>query len=198
VSAAAAPTFWRCFPWDSAAPPGAPFSPFHVPSGQSSGRFDLGDAPPVLYASDTPTHAIAEALQGFRNRAFKPAMLRRLRRPLALVGFRLADAGAPFADLCDPDILQRDGIRPDRTAHHDRKISQRIARTLYESGAGVAGLQWWSTFTGAWHTRVWFLDRVAPSAAEIVVPPRELTATDPDVRDARTFLNIPDAEVDVA
>lgn len=124
-------------------------------------------------------------------------MLRRLRRPLALIGFRLAGAGAPFADRCDPDILQRAGIRPDRTAHHDRMVTQRIARALYESDAEAAGLGWWSRFTGAWHTRVWFLDRVALSAAEIVVPPRELTATDPDVRDARTFLNIPDDEVDV-
>lgn len=185
-----ASTLWRCFPWDPGAPPGAPFSPLSVPAGQTAGRFDLGDAPPVLYASDSPVQAVAEQLQGFRNRPFRPAMLRRYGHALALIGFRLPASVAPLVDLCDPNTLHVHGVLPDRTAHHDRRVTQPIARALYATSAGYPGLRWWSVFTGAWHTHVWFMDRAPSSQLDVTDPARALTPEDPPVLAALEFLGM--------
>jgi hypothetical protein len=53
--------FWRVFPWDPAAPDGAPYSARYVPptGTQTGGRFDLGDVP-VLYLAEQPEQALAE------------------------------------------------------------------------------------------------------------------------------------------
>jgi hypothetical protein len=183
-------TLWRCFPWDPAAPPGTPFSPLYVPAGQTAGRFDLDDTPLVLYASESPVHAVAEHLQSFRNRAFRPGMLRRYGHPLSLVGFRLPALSTPAIDLCDPGTLQAHGVTPDQTAHHDRRVTQRIARALHTRPAGYPGLRWWSVFTGAWHMYVCFVDRTPTVRLEVTDPPRTLTATDPVVLEAREFLGM--------
>lgn len=190
---AATPTLWRCFPWDPEAPAGAPFSPLYVPPGQTAGRFDLDGAPLVLYVSESPVHAVAESLQSFRNRAFRPGMLRRHGHPLALLGFRLPAAVTPGIDLCDPNTLHALRIAPDQTAHHDRRVTQRIARDLHTQAPGYPGLRWWSVFTGAWHTYVCFIDRTPTERLEVTDPPRPLTATDPIVLEAREFLGMSSA-----
>jgi hypothetical protein len=162
----------------------------HVPARQTAGRFDLDDAPLVLYASESPVHAVAEQLQSFRNRAFRPGMLRRHGFPLAIVGFRLPALSTSPIDLCDPGTLQAHGITPDQTAHHDRRITQPIARALHARPAGYPGLRWWSVFTGAWHTYVCFVDRTPMERLEVTDPPRTLTSTDPAVLEAREFLGM--------
>jgi hypothetical protein len=106
------------------------------------------------------------------------------------MGFRLPALSTPPIDLCDPGTLQAQGITPDQTAHHDRPVTQRIARALHAQPAGYPGLRWWSVFTGAWHTYVCFMDRTPTIPIDVTDPPRRLTPTDPPVLEAREFLGM--------
>lgn len=167
---AAPRTAWRCFPWDPDAAAGAPFSPSYLVPGQTVGRFDLGDRPPVRYLSDSPEHALGEALAPFRGTTFRAAYLRLAGHPLALVPVTLAAAlVARVADCTDPATLAELALRPDALAHHDRAVTQAIARRLHARD-DVAGLRWWSALTGAWHTTVLFTDRVAADALALGTP----------------------------
>jgi hypothetical protein len=70
-------------------------------------------------------------------------------------------AGA-IPDCTDPAVLSAYGLRPDELAHHDRTLTQAIARRLHAAGADSgrpAGFRWWSALTGAWHATVLFSDR---------------------------------------
>jgi hypothetical protein len=149
---------WRCFAWDPDRAEGEPFSSSYLVPGQTVGRFDLGDRPPVRYLSDSEEHALGEALSAFRGTTFRSAYLRIGGHRLALVEVVLASSlVARTIDCTDPAVLARRGLRPDHLAHHDRRITQAIARRIHELGA--AGLRWWSALTGAWHTTVVFTDR---------------------------------------
>ncbi|MBA3498086.1 MAG: RES family NAD+ phosphorylase [Gemmatimonadales bacterium] len=186
-------TAWRCFPWDPAAPDGAPFSSRYLTPGQTVGRFDLEDRPAVRYLAEVPEHAIGEVLGPFRGTRFRPAYLRQGGHPLALVEARLAPSlVARVPDCTDPAVLAELGLRPDALAHHDRTLTQAIARRLHQLGAATgspAGLRWWSALTGAWHTVVLFTDR--ERAGEVGFgTPRRLEPDDPEVVRALTVLGI--------
>lgn len=169
MTPAAAVVLWRCFPWDRSAAPGAPFSPSHLQPGQTTGRFDLGDRPPVWYLAGNEAHAVGEVLQGFRGGTLTPAHLKRHGWPLALAAFDIPPAViAKIADLGDPAVLLELGRRPEELAHHDRVVTQAIARQVY--GAGYDGLRWWSALTGAWTSTVLFADRVAITDLTIRTP----------------------------
>lgn len=151
---------WRVFPWDRAAALGSPYSASHVAAGQTSGRFDLHDRPPVLYLAESAEHAVAELIQGFRGRTIGAPHLRRHGHPLALVEVELPEeVASQVADCTDPLVLARLEVRPDALASHQRLETQGIARQLHSRGE--AGFRWWSTLTGSWHTTILFLDRVA-------------------------------------
>jgi hypothetical protein len=183
-------TAWRCFPWNTAARSGEPLSPSYLPPGQRTGRFDLSDQPSILYLSDDSAHVVAETLQAFRNLVFLLGMLRRHGHPLAVIDVTIgASLRNRLADLCDPATLSRLGITPDLTAHHDRAVTQPLARRIYEAAERYAGLRWWSTLTGAWHTIALFADRLPPEAITFGTP-RLLTPSDADVSAARQLLNL--------
>jgi hypothetical protein len=149
---------WRVFPWDRDAAPGDPFSPTWVPNTQGQGRFDLPGSPGgVIYLAETPEHAVAEMIQHYRGQTLDDADLHIASNPLALVSVEVDTIVDDVVDLCDPAVLKRLAIRPDRTASSDRKSTQRIAAELH--AAGYAGLRWWSALTGDWHTLVLFRDR---------------------------------------
>lgn len=151
---------WRVFPWNSTARAGDPFSQSYIHPGQTSGRFDLHDRPPVRYLAESPEHALGELLQGFRGGVIGPAHLKRHGHPLALAGVRLSPPlAARIADNNDPATLLRLNLRPDELAHHDRRVSQAVARRLHDGGE--TGFRWWSALTGAWHGVILFTDRVA-------------------------------------
>ena len=153
---------WRAFPWDAAAPLGEPFSASFIRPGQTSGRFDLHDRPPVLYLAESPDQAIGEMLQGFRGRRIGPAHLVREGHPLALAAVELdARLAGRVLDLTEPMTLARVELKPDALASHQRVVTQGVARRLH--AAGEVGFRWWSALTGAWHTIVLFSDRFEPA-----------------------------------
>jgi hypothetical protein len=169
---------WRAFPWNPAAAEGERFSAAFVPGGQGKGRFDLGgNARGVLYLAETPEHAVGEILQRYRNQEepLDDADLILWGHRLALVSVNLeSTVWTEIADLCDPETLVADGIRPDSTAARIRATSQGVAATVFD--AGRAGLRWWSAFFGEWHTLVLFVDRLAPGALSYGTPePLHLT-----------------------
>jgi hypothetical protein len=155
---------------------------------QGQGRFDLPDsATGVLYLAETPEHAVAERIRGFRGRTLRGAHLIFEARPLALVSF---DLGDPFreeiADLCRPDLLARLDLAPDRIASRNRKVTQAIAARIHTDG--WRGLRWWSAFFGEWHTIVLFRDRItAPLEND---DPEPLSLDHPAVVEAATVLGI--------
>ncbi len=116
-------------------------------------------------------------------------MLRKYQHPLAAVEVTLdSTLLSRLANLCDPEVLGALGIAPDETAHHDRMVTQPLARRIYD--ANYAGLRWWSTITGAWHTAALFSDRLDPGDVTFGVP-RILSPTSVELLEARRMLNIP-------
>lgn len=160
---------WRCFPWDPGAAPGAPFSPVYLQAGQTTGRYDLGDHPPVRYLAGSDAHAVAEVIQGFRGATLTPAHLKRHGWPLAIVSLEIPGSIVErIADLGDPAVLLELDRRPEELAHHDRVVTQGIARQVHD--AGHAGFRWWSALTGAWTSTVLFADRVSIDDLGISLP----------------------------
>ncbi|MDE2677665.1 MAG: RES family NAD+ phosphorylase [Gemmatimonadetes bacterium] len=152
--------YWRVFPWDPDVNEGNLFSPSYIPPTTGRGRFDLPVAcSPVLYVAESPEHAIAEAIQPWRNRPLRGPHLLRAGRPLALVGVQLdPDESSRLLDLCDPRTLHRHRLKPDRIASRRRRTTQPIAASAWDGGH--AGLRWWSSFWGEWHGVVLFAKRV--------------------------------------
>ena len=152
--------YWRVVPWDPDVRAGRLFSASYIPPATGRGRFDLPDAcSPVLYVAESPEHAIAEAIQPWRNRALRGAHLVRAGRPLALVGVELAAGkGADVVDLCDPGALGRLRVTADRVASRDRRVTRAIAARVWDRGG--AGVRWWSCFGGAWCGVALFTARV--------------------------------------
>lgn len=181
--------YWRVFPWDRDVPDGRPFSPSHIPPTTARGRFDLPIAcSPVLYLAETPDHAIAEALQPWRNWPLRTAHLRRAGHPLALVDVQLgAEEAAGIVDLCDPATLRRRRIAPDQIASRHRRRTQPIAASIWDSGD--VGLRWWSSFWGDWHGVVLFTARVEWSMH--FGEPREIGGDTPALRGAASALGMP-------
>ena len=181
--------FWRVVPWDPDVRRGRPFSPSHVPPATGRGRFDLPTAcSPVLYVAESPEHAVAEAVQPWRNRPLRGAHLLRAGRPLALVSVELAAGKAVrLADLRDPGTLARLGVTADRVAARDRRVTRAIAARAWDRGH--VGLRWWSAFHGEWCGVVLFTVRAEGSVR--FRRPEVLSAETPALRGAAAALGMP-------
>src|SRR3990172_2852136 len=131
---------WRAFPWDPLAQAGAPFSASYIPERQGGGRFDLEHSL-VVYLAESPEHAVAEKIQGYRGQELAEPDLGRAGRRLAVASARLgASARVGITDLCDPDELARRRLRPDTIASRDIQRTHAIAEALYEDGkTGLRG-----------------------------------------------------------
>lgn len=175
-------TLWRVFPWDRAAPDGAPHFPRSVAPArfQNYGRFDLQGNPLVLYLAETPAHAVAEVLRGrMRDPARDHGVRHSLTdRDLVVSKFRLAlvDVRLP-ASIADhvPDTgegatLERFGIRADQLSSRVRTVTQAAARRIHAHPDAVPGFVWSSRFGGDWHVVLLFLDRVSLHELEFGVP----------------------------
>ena len=180
--------YWRVFPWNPDRPAGAPFSSSHVPRTTGRGRFDLPVAcSPVLYLAESSAHAVAEALQPWRNRPLRGAHLRRAGHPLALVDIHVdMDRAAAIVDLCNPATLRRRRIRPDQIASRHRRRTQPIAASIWDGGD--VGLRWWSSYWGDWHGVVLFTARLQGSLH--FGEPQEIDADTPALRKAADALGM--------
>lgn len=81
----------------------------------------------------------------------------------------------------------------DRVASRHRSVTQPIARAVWD--AGYAGLRWWSSFWGDWHTVVLFPARLTrPVRLDFGKPtrrkPTRLTLETPALLDAARLLGI--------
>lgn len=162
-----------------------PFAADYIPQHQGSGRFDLRESA-VWYLAETPEHAVAEMLQGFRGRSFQEGMLRRFGHRLALASIELPDStSSRIANLDDPRVLLELGISPSMLASDDRARTQAVAESLFAGDA--SGLRWWSRLSGDWHSVVLFLERSMPKGLAIG-DPVPLTADHPAVLNACRYL----------
>ena len=168
---------------------GSLFSPSHIPPTTGRGRFDLPPAcSPVLYVAESPEHAIAEAIQPWRNHPLRQPHLLRAGRPLALVGVRMAPSTASeLADLCQPAVLGRLGLSADRVASRHWRRTQAIAASVWDSGH--AGLRWWSSFRGDWHGIALFTARMKEGVR--FGNPEVLSAGNPALQEAAAALGMP-------
>lgn len=164
------------------------FSPSFVPATTGRGRFDLSvDRSPVLYVAESPEHAIAEALQSWRNRPLRPAHLERAGHPLAIAEIQIEDHRADeLLDLCDPRVLTKIGSAPDEVASRHRGRTQPIAAASWD--AGRPGLRWWSAFWGDWHGVVLFTARLEPDLR--FAGATRLSLDSPGVRSAAAALGM--------
>jgi hypothetical protein len=154
---------FRVFPWDPAAKPGEPFSPSYINPHQGAGRFDV-PGKLVVYLAESAVHAVAEKLQRFRGQTIDKKDLIESGKPLALVECELRNN--QLADMCDPAVLVKHGIRPDVLASRDITRTQAVAVALTK--AGFAGLRWWSALSGDWHTLVVFEGEIRYRAPEVL------------------------------
>jgi RES domain-containing protein len=189
VTSANPPRFWRIFPWDPAAKPGAQFSPEFIPAGQGSGRFDLEDSPPVLDLAESPAHAIAEKFQQYRGREIGCPELRESGHPLSLVEVIMnLPESARIVDLCDPAALARHGCRPDELMSRDFTRTQAVSRRLHESG--LCGFKVWSALTGDWHSTFLFVDRLRPGRHLSYATPVRIDFDMPPFHEAAELLGL--------
>ena len=181
--------FWRVFPWDPDVKEGRLFSPSFVPPTTGRGRFDLPmSCSPVLYVAESPEHAIAEAIQPWRNRPLRQPHLVRAGRPLALVAVQIApEMASALADLCQSDVLDRFGLSADRVVSRHRRRTRAIAASVWDNGH--PGLRWWSSFWGDWHGIVLFTARMKESVH--FATPEVLSAENPALQEAAAALGMP-------
>lgn len=141
----------------------------------------------MLYLAEAPDHAVGEALQPWRGRQLTSGLLRRTGLPLALVRVTVnLDVPGELADLCDPDLLARLALPPDRLASRHRRITQPLSSALWEQG--YSGLRWWSSFRGDWHVVALFMARA--SGRVEFGGPEPLTLDSPAVAQAASLLGM--------
>lgn len=165
------------------------FSPSFVPPATGRGRFDLPvSCSPVLYVAESPEHAIAEAIQPWRQRPLRRPHLVRAGRPLALVRVEMPpEMASALADLCRPDVLGRFGLSADRVASRHRRRTRAVAASVWDRGH--VGLRWWSGFGGDWHGVALFTARTKEGVR--FGSPEVLSAETPALQEAAAALGMP-------
>lgn len=157
---------YRVLPFRPDATAGRPGHPLFVPTPQGAGRADSPDAYTVLYVSDAPAGAAAEAFGGipqWTQEMFDTPSLPGGRRALAT--YELSDE-APVLDLDDADALKRLGLRPSDVVTRDRTITQRWALAAYLERRWV-GVRWWSYHDPGWHSyALWDRRHLVPIGVE--------------------------------
>jgi hypothetical protein len=179
---------YRLFPREERAAEDEPGGPLWWPRGlQGDGRHDNPGLYTCMYASETATSPVAEALAPFRGSGeLLPEMLERGGRTLALASLSVPD-DAPLLDLDDPRTLARERLRPSEVATRERTLTQAQAAALFESHGDVAGLRWWSTLESLW-INVTLFERGAPLLALEGVEPMSVAAG--PVHDAAAALGL--------
>ena len=162
---------YRVFPWLERAGKTERGHALHVASLQGAGRVDNPEHYRVLYASDSPVGAVAEAFGGhgvWTDQLFDG-------RP-ELPGSRtaLAEIATPdlrALDLDEPQALVERELRPSRVVTRDRKVTQAWALDIYRERRW-AGVRWWSYYEpsfgsyGIWDARGMRVRTVTPLGRE--------------------------------
>ena len=142
---------YRVLPFRPEAADGRPGHPLFVPSTQGAGRADSPGAYTVLYLSDAPAGAAAEAFGAIplwtETMFEKPALLNGRR---ALAAYELRDE-APVLDLDDAKALQRLGLRPSDVVTRDREVTQAWALQAFKNKRWI-GVRWWSYYDPRWYS----------------------------------------------
>ena len=155
------PILYRVFPFLAKTPLDEPGGALYVPP-QGGGRLDNPELYTVLYLSDAPSGAIAEAFGRFPEwspacLAGSPSLPGSAR---AIASYRLAD-DAPLCDLDDPEQLRALRLRPSDVVSRDYDQTRAWSRRIYAQGAW-AGVRWWSYYDPRWASvGLWQLDRLA-------------------------------------
>jgi hypothetical protein len=115
----------------------------------------------VLYCSDSPAGAIAEAFGRFPK--WTPAVLEGSPglpgSTRALARYRLAD-DARLCDLDDPEQLQTLDLRPSDVVSRDYARTRAWARRIFKQHIW-AGVRWWSYYDPRWASvGLWETDRL--------------------------------------
>lgn len=153
---------------------------------QGAGRHDNPLLYGCLYVSEEPLSPVVERLARFRGRQLTPDKLISWGRPVALATLELPEE-AEIVDLDEPEVLEREGLRPSRVATNERSLTQAQASDLFGQHASAAGLRWWSTFESLW-ANVTLFDRA--EAALAVADVHALDVGDDVVREAAEFLGL--------
>lgn len=179
---------FRVFDWDGASTGRSPGGPLFVARArQGAGRHDAPGKYGAWYCSRSAVSAVAESIQFLRGHALKDTdFLRAGGARKALVGLRLEDA-LSLVDLDDPSQLAARQVRPSQVATMRRTVTQRIAGSIFDEGAG--GLLWWSTLEAEWTNVTLFYDRALPYVSMMALP-RRLAIRLGEVQQAAELLGI--------
>jgi hypothetical protein len=140
---------FRVFPSAKDTLPDEPGGALYVPS-QGGGRIDNPSAYSVLYVSDSPAGAAAEAFGRFPEWTQSmldglPALPGSMR---ALAQYTLAPR-ALVCDLDDPARLLALQLRPSDVVSRDYARCREWAMRIYQQKTWV-GIRWWSYYNPAW------------------------------------------------
>jgi RES domain len=154
------PTLHRVFPYLATAADDQPGGAAYVPP-QGGGRLDNPGSYSILYLSDAPAGAIAEAFGRFPEWSAailegSPSLPDSTR---AVARFHLPD-DTPVCNLDDPALLQTLGLRPSDIVSRDYTRSRAWARSIFEQGRWF-GVRWWSYYDPRWASfGLWNIDRL--------------------------------------
>jgi hypothetical protein len=152
---------YRVFPWKEHAREGEAGHALYVRTPQGSGRVDNPERYLVVYLSDAPTGAIAEA---FGNHAVWSEQL--LQGPPSFPNSVRAlgtyTAEGRILDLDDPQSLVERELRPSAIVTRDRARTQRWALAIFQERRW-SGVRWWSYYKPEWGSYgMWGHDELDP------------------------------------
>ena len=139
---------YRVFPWVRGARARNPGHALHVPVVQGAGRIENPERYRVLYLSDAPEGAIAEAfgnLDTWSDAMFEVPSLPGARR--ALGTYELPDGS--LLDLDDARVLLSRELKPSDVVTRDRGATHRWALRIFAEEMW-AGVRWWSYYDPVW------------------------------------------------
>ncbi|MGO9257152.1 MAG: RES family NAD+ phosphorylase [Bryobacteraceae bacterium] len=154
------PILHRVFPYVATSAGDEPGGAFYVPP-QGGGRLDNPETYSVLYLSDAPAGAIAEAFGRFPewNEALLEGAPSLPGSARALASFHLPE-DAPVCNLDDPMLLQTLGLRPSDIVSRDYARTRAWARRIHEQGSWF-GVRWWSYYDSQWASfGLWNISRL--------------------------------------
>lgn len=174
---------YRVLPYLPLTKPHQPGGALFLP-GQGGGRIDNPEAYSVLYASDAPAGAVAEAFGRFPE--WSSAMLEGSPSlpgsARALARYRLPTQ-APVCDLDDPARLLDLSLRPSDIVTRDYHRSRAWARRIHARGEW-SGVRWWSYYDPQWSSfGLWDIRNLA--VEEVAV----LRISDPAIREAARVIS---------